>query len=78
MDLTSIYQFILGLVPGAVPVVNLVLVILGSLVVLASVYVKLTPSQDDDAWFAKMEAVPVLGDVIKFVLKFSVISRKDI
>lgn len=78
MDLTSIYQFVIGIFPSIIPVLQVILVILGSLVVLASTYVKLTPTQDDDAWFAKVEAVPVLGDVIKFLLKFSAISRKDV
>jgi len=58
------------------PIVNIVLVVLGSLVVLGGAYVKLTPSQADDAWFDKLEAVPVLGAILKGLMAFSPVQRK--
>lgn len=78
MDIAAVWSFIAGLLPvGVAQVVGYVLMGLGTLVVLAYAYVKVTPSQDDDAWFAKLEAMPVLGDLLKFLMKFSPVSRKE-
>lgn len=76
MDFGAIWIFIVGLLPQIQEIGEYVLMGLGSLVVLASAYVKVTPSQEDDAWFAKLEAIPVLGNFIQFVLRFSAIQRK--
>lgn len=59
------------------PIVNLVLNILGTLVVLATVYVKLTPNKEDDAWFKKLESLPVVGPIIHTIMNFSYVQRKD-
>ena len=42
---------------------------LGALVVLGTVYVKLTPSKGDDAQLAKLQAMPVLGTILKVLEK---------
>jgi len=73
MELEPIVQWLAGLHP----VVHVVLVVLGSLVVLGGVYVKLTPTQSDDAWFAKLEAIPVLGALLRALVKFSPVARKE-
>jgi hypothetical protein len=57
--------------------VQLVLMILGTLVVVATAYIKATPTEDDDKWFAKLEAIPVLGPVLQFIGRFSVVTRKE-
>jgi hypothetical protein len=49
---------------------------LGSLVVLGTVYVKLTPSKADDEKLAKLESTPVLGLILQTLVKFSPIARK--
>lgn len=67
----------LEMLAGLHPVVPVVLAVLGSLVLLGQAYVAVTPSQDDDAWFAKLEAMPVLGAVLKAVKAFAPIQRKD-
>jgi hypothetical protein len=58
------------------PVVGLVLMILGSLVVLATAYVKATKSLADDEKLAKAMAHPILGKIIGAVAAFSVIQLK--
>ncbi len=58
-------------------IVLYVLAGLGSLVTLASVIVKATPSKDDDAFLEKLRAKPVIGQVINIVEKFSLIKRDD-
>jgi hypothetical protein len=49
---------------------------MGSLVVLATVYVKLTPSQKDDAALAELESKPVLKKLEDMLVSFSLISKK--
>ena len=49
---------------------------LGTLVVLGAAYVKLTPSKADDEKLAKIESLPVLGMLLKILVKFSPIARK--
>lgn len=54
-----------------------ILVLLGTLVVLGAAYVKLTPTKADDTWYAKLESAPILGDILKVLIKFSPITRKE-
>lgn len=55
-----------------------VLSALGALVVLGGVYVKLTPSKKDDDALAKLEASPVLGLLLRVLVRFSPIARKEL
>jgi Na+-transporting NADH:ubiquinone oxidoreductase subunit NqrC len=73
MDLNNVMEFLKGLHP----VIPLVLSLLGALVVVGGIYVKLTPNQDDDAWFAKLEAMPVLGQILKVLIAMSPVRRKE-
>lgn len=73
MDLSAMLLW----VNGIHPIAHLVLLVLGSLVVLATIYVKLTPSLEDDAILAKAEAMPIVGALIKGLIHFSVIQRKE-
>jgi hypothetical protein len=57
-------------------IVLYVLTALGTLVVLGTVYVKLTPTKKDDEQLSKLESSPVLGTILKILVKFSPISRK--
>lgn len=61
----------------AVPFGKTVLMALGGLVVAGGVYVKLTPTQADDAWYAKLESMPIVGGFFKALVKFSPLSRKE-
>lgn len=73
MDIESL----LNLLVGAVPVAKIVLQILGALVVLGYAYVKITPTESDDAWFAKIEGIPLVGSLLKALTNFSPVSRKE-
>lgn len=73
MNLDVIFQWLAGLNP----IVSLVLHILGTLVVLGTVYVKLTPSVADDAWFVKLENMPIVGLIFQELINFSYVQRKD-
>ena len=59
------------------PIVGTILMILGGLVVVGSLYVKLTPNVKDDAWWAKLESTPLLGDIMKAIVAFSPFNRKE-
>ncbi len=58
------------------PLIPLVLSALGALVVLGQTYIALTPTQTDDAWYAKLEAKPVIGKILEALKKFAPIQRK--
>ena len=72
----DIIGFIIGMILKF-PVGMLVLSALGTLVVLGQTYIFLTPTQDDDAWYAKMEAIPLVGQILKALAKFAPIQRKE-
>lgn len=59
------------------PWLSTLLMVLGCGVVLGTAYIKATPSKEDDAWFDKLEASPVVGWVLKTLKRFSLITRKD-
>lgn len=58
------------------PAIPLVLAALGGLVVLGQAYVALTPSQADDAWVAKLEAMPIVGPLLQALRAFAPIQKK--
>lgn len=58
-------------------VVQLVLMGLGSLAVLGGVYVKMTPTEDDDKWWAALESKPIVGHLLKLLVHFSPVFRKE-
>lgn len=78
MDFAQLYALLVSLLPvQVVSYIHMVLVALGALVVLGLAYVKITPTQDDDAWFSKLESIPILGSLLKFLVSFSPIQRKE-
>lgn len=58
------------------PSINYVLLTLGSLVVIMSVVVKLTPSKKDDAILDKVESNAFGKKVLEFLKRFSLFSGK--
>lgn len=70
-------SLILAWLSGLSPIVPVVLAALGALVVLGQAYVALTPSQSDDAFYAKLEAIPLLGAILKALVAFAPIQRRD-
>lgn len=71
------FKAILEMGMKALPWLSYVLMGLGSLVLLGYAYVKATPTQDDDAWYAKVEAMAVVGPLMKALVSFSPLQRKD-
>jgi amino acid permease len=59
------------------PLVPVALAALGGLVVLGQAYVAITPTQDDDKWFAKLESIPLVGTVLLAIKSFAPIQRKE-
>jgi hypothetical protein len=73
MDLSFIFTWL-----AQYQLVHNILIALGALVVLGQAYVAITPSQSDDAWFAKLESIPLVGYILKGILSFAPIQRKDL
>jgi hypothetical protein len=69
-------ESVLMMLAGLHPAVPLVLAMLGGLVVLGQAYVAMTPSESDDAWYAQLEAKPILGGILKAIKAFAPIQRK--
>lgn len=72
MDISVVLEW----VKGAWPVAGVVLQIMGSCVIVASVVVKATESKSDDEAFAKLKAIPLLGLLIVGLERFSLFDRK--
>lgn len=72
----EMFDPILAWLIGLWPMTQTILMVLGSLVVAGQTYIAVTPSQDDDAWYAKLEAIPLVGGLLKSLAKFAVIQRK--
>jgi hypothetical protein len=62
---------------NAPQVVEWVLMGLGTLVVLGYAYIKATPTESDDQWLQKFESKAVVGLILKFLVKFSPVARKE-
>lgn len=73
MEVTQILNFLVS----KWPVAELVLQVLGALVVAGYVYVKVSASQSDDALLKKLEAMPLVGSLLKALMAFSPVQRKD-
>ena len=74
MDLASLIELIKLHAPQ---VVQYVLMGLGVLVCAGMAYIKATPTQDDDAFLQKMEGKAVVGQLLKLLIAFSPLERKD-
>lgn len=59
-------------------VVSIILMVLGALVVIGSTYVKLTPTDADDKWWASLEQKPFVGALFKLLVRFSPFYRKEV
>lgn len=70
-------EALIPLIAGLHPAIPLVLTALGGLVVLGQTYVAITPTQSDDAWFAKLETQPVIGQLLRVLKSFAPVQRKE-
>lgn len=68
-------QLLLALV-SAWPVAKYILMGLGVLVIAAQIIIPLTPSTSDDAAWAKIQAYPIVGSLLKAFLNFAPIHKK--
>ena len=66
-----------SLLVAAHPAVGVILSGLGSLVILGQTYVAMTPTQSDDAWFARLESSAIVGPILRAVVAFAPIQRKE-
>lgn len=69
-------EAMLSMLVGMHPAMAVALAALGALVVVGQAYVAITPSQDDDAWYGRLEEKPVVGALLKAVKAFAPIQRK--
>lgn len=60
----------------AIPALGLILKILGLLVIAGQALIALTPSAADDALAAKLEALPLVGPLLRMLASFAPIQRK--
>lgn len=59
------------------PALFLAVKILGTLAVLGSIYVKITPHTDDDTKLAQIEAHPIFGYILRVLRGFSLVRPRD-
>ena len=67
---------LLAFLYGLHPTLAVVLALLGTLVVVAQAYVALTPTESDNAWYAKLESTPIVGGFVKALITFAPVQRK--
>ncbi len=53
------------------PVVSMILMVLGALVALGQMVIVATPSTADDAWWAKIKALPLIGPILTMLANFA-------
>ena len=71
----SLYDFV-NWMATQFPVVALVLMVLGTLFVLAEIVVRLTPTKKDDEAWARLKA-GYSGAVIRVLMRFSKVKKTD-
>ena len=59
------------------PIVSTILMVLGSLVVLAQIIVPLTPTKKDDKILEDIKGKPWLKSLLDFFVSFAVFQKKD-
>ena len=62
---------------NAPEVLQWILMALGALVVIGYAYVKATPTKDDDKWLQNLESKAIIGMILKFLVSFSPVARKE-
>jgi|GEM_PF-3332328 len=75
MNQDQTYEFVVGLAQKF-PILGILLAFLGGIVVIAQIVIALTPSKDDDAWVAKVWALPLVGKVLLLLERFAPVTKK--
>lgn len=73
MDMDYLLKLVIDNGPS---VIHFVVMALGSLVVIGSSVVALTPNKDDDAKLDALLAKPIIGPLLKALIKFSPFVKK--
>jgi hypothetical protein len=73
MDYQPIIDFLLTLSPS----VSYILMALGTLVTLGLLVDSLVPDEKDKGFMSKILGIPLLGDFLKFLTRFSPLNIKD-
>ncbi len=76
MPQPSIVDSILAFYPALPITLQVTLSTLGGLVILGQTYIAATPTKQDDAWYARLEAKPGIGNVLRVLKSFAPIQRK--
>jgi hypothetical protein len=74
MEIFAVY---LSALATKYPPVFFALTVLGSMVVLGTIYVKVTPTQDDDKWLMKIENHLIWGSLLRLLIRFSIFRRAE-
>lgn len=72
----GLWDGILVTLSGMVPWGAMALQVVGGLCVVASAVVKVSPSVEDDNWWSALLEKPMIGPLLKALLKFSVFQMK--
>lgn len=75
MSVEAIIEMIHQYLPESVQVV---LMMLGGLVCLGYAYVKASPKKEDDQWLQKIEAMPIVGLLLRVLVALSPVDRKEV
>jgi cytochrome b subunit of formate dehydrogenase len=73
MDWTPVLEFLMTLAPW----VSYVFMGLGALVVIATAVDAIIPDEKDHGFMKKIMAIPVLGDLLKAISKFSPFNHRE-
>lgn len=74
MELDQIVSIVKSNAPLAI---QWILMGLGGLVVVGYAYVKATPTKDDDKWLQSLESKAIIGMLLKLLVSFSPVARKE-
>jgi hypothetical protein len=74
MEILAVY---LSSLAAKYPPIFLALTVLGTMVVLGTIYIKITPTQDDDKWLIKIENHIVWGSLLRLFVRFSIFRRAE-
>lgn len=58
-------------------IIQYILMALGSMVVGGFAYIKITPTQDDDKWLQSLEQKPMVGFVLRLLVRLAPVQRKE-
>lgn len=73
VDFSGLFEYLKTLNP----IVSTILQIIGSICVIASVVDKIIPDDKDRGFFGKILSIPILGSLVRALIKFSPFNYKE-